>query len=103
MPEQYKPKTFKQLSTSGAIQRYVPVSAVIISVNDSSLAKPKSASLIVLWSAVKIKFSVKRKGNKVVKLLLKPRFLKKWLHLIYVDITLEIVLKITSAKMLARI
>lgn len=35
-------------STSGAIQRYVPVSAVIISVSDSSLAKPKSASLTVL-------------------------------------------------------
>lgn len=36
------------ISTSGAIQRYVPVSAVIISVSDSSLAKPKSDSLAVL-------------------------------------------------------
>lgn len=50
-----------RLLTSGAIQRYVPVSAVIISVRDSSLAKPKSASLTVLWSAVKIKFSGKGK------------------------------------------
>jgi hypothetical protein len=38
--------SFQKLgSTSGAIHRYVPVSAVIISVNDSSLARPKSASL----------------------------------------------------------
>ena len=42
-------QSFKELiSTSGAIQRYVPVSAVIISVKDSSLARPKSASLTVL-------------------------------------------------------
>jgi hypothetical protein len=36
------------VETSGAIQRYVPVSAVIISVTASSLAKPRSTSLTVL-------------------------------------------------------
>jgi hypothetical protein len=36
------------VETSGAIQRYVPVSAVIISVTVSSLAKPRSTSLTVL-------------------------------------------------------
>lgn len=54
-----------QYITSGAIHRYVPVSAVIISVNDSSLAKPKSASLTVLWSPVRIKFSANGKNLSV--------------------------------------
>jgi len=42
-----KPKSnyvSKKAQTSGAIHRYVPVSAVIISVTVSSLARPKSAS-----------------------------------------------------------
>lgn len=43
--------------TSGAIQRYVPVSAVIISVTVSSLARPKSASFTDFWLAVSNKLS----------------------------------------------
>ena len=53
--------------TSGAIQRYVPVSAVIISVSDSSLAKPKSASLTVLLSAVMSKFSAPKNTKPAIK------------------------------------
>jgi len=52
------------VETSGAIQRYVPVSAVIISVNVSSLAKPRSTSFTVLWSAVSNKFSAQSEGKK---------------------------------------
>lgn len=52
------------VETSGAIQRYVPVSAVIISVSVSSLAKPRSTSFTVLWSAVSNRFSARNEGGK---------------------------------------
>lgn len=44
-------------STSGAIQRHVPVSAVIVSVCVSSLARPRSTSFTVLRSVVNSKLS----------------------------------------------
>jgi hypothetical protein len=47
-------------TTSGAIHRYVPVSAVIISVTVSSRASPKSVSFSFLRFAVSNKLSAQK-------------------------------------------
>lgn len=52
-----------QFNTSGAIQRYVPAS-VVISASASSLANPKSASLIVVLSSVRSKLPT-NVGNEI--------------------------------------